>query len=883
MTDAQSLIGQTVGHYRIIDKLGAGGMGVVYKALDLKLERTVALKFLPHDVTVDAADKERFLREARSASALDHENIGVIHGLEEGQDGQLFIVMAYYEGETLQQKLRRGGLPVEEGLQLAMQVAKGLSAAHARNIVHRDVKPSNIIITPNGVAKIVDFGLARVAATASVTQSMGVAGTPAYMSPEQTMGGVVDPRSDVWALGVVMVEMFTGLHPFQRENTAAIAFAILNQPPGAIDNAPASIQPILYHALAKESSHRYPSAAEMCHDLEEVRARITGQSGPGKMLGLTVTSAAASASERGRKEYVERASTPQWSSHAEKKRPLWPVLGGIAAAVAIGLMLLIAPVRERIAGMFGARSVKHIAVLPFANIGNNPADEPIAQGLMDSFTSKLSNLDSAQQSLRVLRASVVLSRKVNDPAMAFSELGATLVVTGSIQRVAQVVHLTVNLIDTQNLRQIGSAAFEDRGGDLAGLQDEAVVRLAHLMNINVTAETIPGSEGNAAPAAYELYLKALGYAQRYDKPGNLQLAINALQSAVETDPRFALGFGALGEVYRLKYQTEKNSAWIDQALANCKRALASHDQLPSVYVTLGRIHNATGKPDLAVQEFQHALELDPRGIEAQTGMAHAYENAGRVKDAETAFQRVIAIRPDYWDGYNSLALFYDGQKRYEEAVAQLHKALELTPDNAQLYFNLGAVYLDSGDLKKHPEAEKALRKSIELSPAYAAYANLGILYMQEKRYEESARMSEKALQQNDKDYLVWDNLAGAYAWMKEKDKAQAARARELQLLEESAGTKERDEQVQSVLGVLYAQKKMRDKALVRVQAALALSPDDPGILANVGEAYEDLGERREAIKFIEKSMAKGTSLEDLKGNVALQNLLLDPNFKPQRK
>jgi serine/threonine protein kinase/tetratricopeptide (TPR) repeat protein len=878
MTGAQSFIGRTISHYRIVNKLGAGGMGVVYQALDLKLERTVALKFLPHGVTVDATDRERFLREARSASALDHENIGVIHGLEEGEDGQLFIVMAYYEGETLQQKLRRGGLPTEDTLELATQVAKGLAAAHARKIVHRDIKPSNIIITPNGVAKIVDFGLARAIATPSMTQSMAGAGTPAYMSPEQTMGGTVDSRSDVWSLGVVMVEMFTGVHPFQRENTAAIAFAILNQPPAAIDKAPSSIQPILYRALAKESAHRYPSAAEMCHDLEEVRARITGQTGRGKISGLTVTSA----SERGRKQYVERASTPQWS-HVEKKKSLWPVPVGIVAVMVIGLMLLIAPVRLRIAEMFGGKSVKHIAVLPFDNIGNNPSDEPIAQGLMDSLTSKLSSLDTAQEPLWVLPASVVLSRKINDPTMAFRELGATLVVTGSIQRVAQVVHLTVNLIDTQNLRQIGSAAFEDRGGDLAALQDEAVVRLARLMKFNVTAEMIRASEGSATPAAYELYLKALGYTQRYDKPGNLQLAINALQSAVETDPRFALGFGELGEVYRLKYQTEKNSAWIDQALANCKRALELHDQLPSVYVTLGRIHNATGKPDLAVQEFQHALELDPRGIEALTGMAHAYENAGRLKDAEAAFQRVIALRPDYWDGYNSLALFYDGQKRYDEALTQLHKALELTPDNAQLYFNLGAVYLDSGDLKKHPEAEKALRKSIELSPTYAAYANLGILYMQERRYEESARMSEKALQQNDKDYIVWDNAATAYEWLKQNDKARAARERELQLLEESAATKDRDAQVQSVLSVLYAQKKMRDKALKRVQAALALSPDDPGILSNVGEAYEDLGERREAIKFIEKSMQKGTSIEDLRANAALQNLLSDANFRPPRK
>ncbi|MEQ1352693.1 MAG: protein kinase, partial [Candidatus Acidiferrum sp.] len=863
MSDAQSLIGQTISHYRIVDKLGAGGMGVVYRALDLKLERTVALKFLPHDVALHAEDKERFLREARSASALDHENIGVIHGLEEGTDGQLFIVMAYYEGETLQKKLRGGGLPAEEGLQLAMQVARGLAAAHARKIVHRDIKPSNIIITPNGTAKIVDFGLARVAATASMTQSMAIAGTPAYMSPEQTVGGVVDPRSDVWALGVVMVEMFTGVNPFQRESAASIAFAILNQPPAMLEAVPPAIQPMVYRALAKDTAHRYSSAAEMLDDLEEVRAQISGETAANDLSGRTATSTA-----RGLRQYKEHASTPQWSAR-EKKKISWPLMAGLGVTVLAGLLLLLAPVRERLAGMVGSSSARHIAVLPFENIGKNPADEPVAQGLMDSLTSKLSNLSAAQQSLWVLPASVVVSRKVTDPATAFRELGATLVVTGSIQRVAQVVHLTVNLIDAQNLRQIGSAALEDRGGDLAALQDEAVARLARLMNIHVTAEMIRTTEGNAAPAAYESYLKALGYMQRYDKPGNLQLAITALKSAVETDPHFALGFGELGEVYRLKYQTEKDAKWIDEALANCKRALELQDRLPSVYVTLGRVHDATGKPDLAVQEFQHALELDPRNVEAQNGMAHAYENAGRTKDAEAAFQRVIALRPDYWDGYNSLALFYDRQRRYDEAIAQLKKAVQLTPDNALLYFNLGAIYLDTGDLKKHPEAEQALRKSIELAPTYAAYANLGILYMQEKRYEESAKISEKALQQNDKDFIVWDNLAGAYEWLNNKEKAEAARARELQLLEGDAAAKARDPQVQSVLGVLYAQKKMRDKAVARVQAALALSPEDPGVLANAGEAYEDLGERREAIKFIQRSMEKGTTIEDLRANHAL--------------
>jgi len=872
MTDAQSIIGKTISHYRIVDTLGAGGMGVVYKALDLKLERTVALKFLPHDAAVDAQDKERFLREARSASALDHENIGVIHGLDESEDGQLFIVMGYYEGETLQKVLRRGGLPVSEGLQVAVQVARALAAAHARKIVHRDIKPSNIIITPTGVVKIVDFGLARVAATASMTQSMAVSGTPAYMSPEQTTGGGADPRSDVWALGVVMVEIFTGAHPFQRENTAALTFAILNQPPAVLDAVPPLIQPIAYRALAKDPAYRYASATEMCKELENVRAQITAQTDASDSSGLTATSV------QGLKQFKERASTPQWSG-AQEKKMAWPWLAGMGVALA-GLLLFVTPVRERVAEMLGSRNAKHIAVLPFENIGSNPADEPVAQGLMDSLTSKLSNLGTSQQSLWVLPASVVVSRKVTDPATAFRELGATLVVTGSIHRLAQTVQLTVNLIDTQNLRQIGSAALEDRGGDLAALQDEAVARLARLMNINVTAEMIRTTEGNAAPAAYESYLKALGYMQRYDKPGNLQLAIAALQSAVETDAHFALGFGELGEVYRLKYQTEKDPRWIEEALANCKRALELQGRLPSVYVTLGRVHDATGKADLAVQEFQHALQLDPRNADALNGMAHAYENAGRTKDAEAAFQQVIALRPDYWDGYNTLALFYDRQRRYDEAIAQQQKALKLTPDNALLYFNLGAFYLDTGDLKKHPAAEQALRKSIALSPMYAAYANLGILYLQEKRYQESAQMSEKALQQNDKDYVVWDNLAGAYDWLKNKDKAAEARARELELVEKQAGAKERDAQIQSVLGVLYAQKKLRDKALSRVQAALALSPDDPGILANIGEAYEDLGERREAIEFLEKSMAKGTAIEDLRANAALQDLLSDTNFRP---
>src|SRR6266446_1478808 len=268
------MVEQTISHYRITEKLGAGGMGIVYKALDTKLERTVALKFLPDGVAVSDADKKDLLREARAASGLDHPNIGVIHGLEESDDHQLFIVMQYYEGETLAHKISRGVIPARESLDLATQIARGLSAAHAHNIVHRDVKPSNIIITREHVAKIVDFGLARVVASISSTQSISSTGTLPYMSPEQILGEPIDQRADLWALGIIIVQMLTGSHPFLRPSTAAMTFAILNQPPAALDAVPPPLQPILYRALSKKPENRYPSADDILRDLEGALARI---------------------------------------------------------------------------------------------------------------------------------------------------------------------------------------------------------------------------------------------------------------------------------------------------------------------------------------------------------------------------------------------------------------------------------------------------------------------------------------------------------------------------------------------------------------------------------------------------------------------------------
>ena len=317
------------------------------------------------------------------------------------------------------------------------------------------------------------------------------------------------------------------------------------------------------------------------------------------------------------------------------------------------------------------------------------------------------------------------------------------------------VHMTVNLIRTKDVRQEGSLSLEDRSGDFEALQDQAVSGLARLMHVEVPAAALHTAEGPAAPAAYESYLKALGYMQRYDKPGNLDQAIAALSSAVSADPQFALGYAGLGEAYRLKYQLDKNPKWTQLALTNGTKATALNSALPSAFVTLGRVHDALGENDLALTEFQRALQLDSRNPDALTGEALCYEHAGRTADAEAAYKKAISLRPDYWDGYNSLANFYDAQGRYDDAVAQFHRAIELTPDNATVYSNLGATYVDSGDPKNFPQGEAALKKSIELAPSYGAYANLGNLLLIQNRFAESAAVTEKALQLNDKDYIVW--------------------------------------------------------------------------------------------------------------------------------
>jgi serine/threonine-protein kinase len=653
--------------------------------------------------------------------------------------------------------------------------------------------------------------------------------------------------------------------------------AIMNDAPPALDHVPVALQHIVFRCLSKDPETRYQSCNELLEDLEAAKATLSSTGVRQASGGHKVSSQL-----KALKESRQQASRSAWPLPKQRRSSLSRILlGALIVVLLLGSTLLIPSVRERVEGAFFGPKLKHIAVLPFDIVGNDPQEQALAEGLVDSLSGKLSNLEVGKESLWVIPSSEVRRLKVSDPSSALRALGATMVVKGSISHEGQQIRLNLNLIDTENMRQIGSVDLEDQAGDLATLQDEAVAKLARMMNVSVSADMLRNAGGSVNPAAYENYLKAIGYIQRYDKPGNLDLAIQALQESVNTDPQFALGYAELAEAYRMKNRLDHNPMWLSEAEANCKKAAELDNRIPAVHVTLARIQEAQGHHDLALQEFQRALDIDPRNADALLGLGRAYEVSGRASDAEAALKKASAMRPDSWDGYDELGNFYERQGKYPESIAAYRHALALTPDNAQVYGNLGAVYLDAGDPKMRGDAEKALRKSIELSPSYAAYANLGNLYLTEKRYAESADMTEKALQLNDRDYMVWNNLVYSYEWLNQKNKADEARRRMQGLLEEGIKTRPNDALAQASLAELYAHEGQRPEAESHLQTALALEPDDSNVMAEAASVNELLGNRSAAIEQLHKAIKKGYSLDQVSIDPQMSALISDPRFHQQ--
>jgi serine/threonine-protein kinase len=855
------MIGKSLLHYKILEKLGQGGMGVVYKAEDTRLKREVAIKFLPWHIASDEDARRRFEIEAQAAAALNHPNIAMVYAIEEVDD-QMFIVMEYIRGQELNDLVKAGSLEAGDVTNIVIQIAEGLSAAHEKGIVHRDIKSSNIMMTDEGRIKIMDFGLAKLQDGTNVTKMGQTLGTAAYMSPEQAQGEEIEQRSDLWSCGVIFYELLTGELPFKGVYEQAVFYSIINEPPAPIpqhiiENVP-HLEHIVYRCLEKSPQNRYQNASELLQDLKLPKEET----------------ASVSQISTSKKEAVQSPAR-----QTGRRRTL---LFAGAAFLALILVLLAISGGNPLKTWLKFSTVpdeQHLLVLPFTNVGGDSQKQAFCDGLVETMTSKLTQLEQFHGSLWVVPASEVRRNNIQSPGEAYKTFGANLVVSGSLQTLANMFRLTLNLIQAEDLRQLNSSVIDIEAENIAALQDQTVGKLFQMLNLqmNPKARGVIQAGGTTVSSAYEFYLQGIGYLQRYQAVENLDAAIEAFTQATAEDSLYALAHAGLGEAYWRKYEALKDNHWVDEAIRECQQAYRLNNQLPEVNVALGMINSGIGRYEEAVRDFHRALNSDPTNAAAYRGLAKAYEAREMSGEAEATYKRAIDLKPDYWAGYNDLGVFYFRLGRYEDAITRFRRVTELAPDNDRGYNNLGGTYYM---LKRWPEAQEMFERSLSIRKTYRVCLNLGTLYFIRGQYRRATQMCEMALELNDNDYRVWGNLAAAYHWSREeKDKVEKTYRRAIELAEEQKKVNPQDAEVISDLANYYSMIGESDKSLWHIEQALALAPNNGQIIYRVSTAYEQMGNREKALFWIEKALKNGYSLSEIENQPELRELLIDERFQ----
>ncbi len=682
------MIDQTVAHYRILERLGGGSMGVVYRAEDTRLKRTVALKFLPHDVSDDSNAKKRFLREAQAASRLDHPNICTVHEIGETEDGQLYIVMAFYQGETLKQRIARGPLPVSEALDIAWQIASGLARAHSQNVVHRDVKPANVLLVddgdrsgstpsgsrPGGVpgrVKLLDFGLAKVAGETALTRTGSSIGTPLYMSPEQ-IGGASDARTDIWSLGVLLYEMLTGTRPFGGGNSATAMYSILHREPTPLafnhPGLPDELQSILDRALAKDVEQRYSAAADLADDLAAITA-----------TDLTVTQTMVQTAPELLRDAT--SSPSRWRSPM-----LAAVLGLSVAALALASIVRRPEVPQEAPPAALSTAPQAVAVLPFTFRGRDEFAY-LSEGMVDLLATKLNgagdlrSIDprtllnhlqdaSSEPGDGLDRAS--MSRSPLDPEGAAAlghQLGADLVVLGNAVEVAGQLHLDARLYRVSTTAEVANASVEGAAAEIFTLIDRLA---AELLTAQQQGSGARISRLAAVTTESFSALKAYLEGESAYRDGRVEAAARAFRSAVAEDPDFALAWYRLSIVSGWLVDAEGAAVAAMKAAENAGR-LAPHDrQLVEAHAAY-----SCGDGERAKHLFRAILRHHPEDLEAWSGLAEAEFHYGPLfgqsrRQSRLSWQRVLELEPDDFSAHLHLARLDLYDRDFAALEARVH-------------------------------------------------------------------------------------------------------------------------------------------------------------------------------------------------------------------
>ncbi len=862
---ASLLSGTIAGRFAILALVGAGGMGQVYKATDTKLKRVVAIKRMAPRLQQNDVDRRRFLREAQQASSLNHPNIaGIYDVVEEG--GEIFLIMEYVEGKPLRAAMHDGKIfETEDFFRVASQGLEGLGAAHEKGILHGDIKPENIMLTPDGRVKVLDFGVARrfslggsndaTLTAATLTGGMS-GGTPAYMAPEVLTQKPYDGRADLFSLGLVCYEMLGGQQPFETDSLAGTMASVLHKDPPPIEQVnpkvSASISSILQTMLAKDPAQRYSTARDVLIDLRRVQQ------------GDDPVFAAATASLKKPGFRFGRAA----------------VIAVAAALLAVAALYLGSRMRGSPGGTTSqpaGEKTATLAVLPFSPIEGNPKLTALGQGVVESVSAKLGLL-TQDRAFEIVSSRYLQEKGVTSLPEASSQFGANLGLVVTLQESGQLLQVSYSIFNARNGVAVGGDSITLPSSDAIGVEDDIAQGTVKALRLKLRPEeqAALSIHGTDKPEAYKYYLQARGYLLAYTKSENVDNAIVMAGEALKLDPNFGQAKAILGEAYWRKYWHTKQPRLPKLATIECNNAVALGNAGAAGHICLGLVNDGTGKYAAAASEFQRALDLEPANEDAYLGLALAFEHQGSVNEAEKTYQRAIGAHPNSSVAYNALGRFYNSRNEYDKALAMFRKVIELAPEGYGAYVNLGATYTNMG---RYADAIEPLKKSIAIRPFYGAYVNLGTAYFGLDKFADAAAAYEQANKLNSSQYITWGNLGDARKYLGDKSAAQTAYLKAVELAREELKVNARDPDVLSSLASYYSELGERKNALLYLGQSLQYGNNDKDILLDTAGVYNNLGETGLAVEWLGKAVRAGYPVGRIQGLPWFRNLESNPGYQ----
>ncbi len=714
------MIGKTISHYKILEKLGSGGMGVVYKAQDLKLDRFVALKFLPPTFSLDGEVKQRFIHEAKAASSLEHNNICTIHEIDETDDlpdvagGQIYIVMSCYEGETLKQKIERGPLKIDEAIDIAIQTAEGLLKAHEQNIIHRDIKPANIFITDDGVVKILDFGLAKVSGQTQLTQMGSTIGTVAYMSPEQTSGEKVDHRTDIWSLGIVLYEMITGQAPFKGDYEQAVTYSIINeepQPPTALrTGVPMEIERIVNKALAKSPDERYQHIDETLVDWKKLKQE----------LDLSV-----------------KVQPYKIVDVGQKKKPLQRI--AIPVGVLLILILVFFMIRSFLSEDLLESAPVPIAVLTFENRTGLNEPENLGAMVQDLLINKLGNSKylyvTTRERMFDIRKQLGKEDEEIDKELGFEVCrfdGVEAVIVGSINKAGDTFITELKVLDVETKELLESASSTGKG--IASILDSQIDELGEKISRIVglserKTETLQQPIADVTTTSIDAYNYFLRGRDEYEK-GYTEDARRFLEKAIEHDSTFAVAHLYLARVYaNLRYVKNEEEAY-EKAKIFSEKATDKE----KLYIEAAYAGTIEGDPEKRFRILKQMANKYPREKRVHTSLGSYYQYKIMYKEAIINFNKALKLDPEYGPAINRLAYTYSAMGDYEKAIEYFKRYASVSPGDADPFDSMGELYFKLGKLD---EAIAKYKEALEVKPDFGSGTRIAYIYALKENYAET--------------------------------------------------------------------------------------------------------------------------------------------------